>query len=389
MNNITIYILALGAFLTGTAELVVAGILHIIADDLGISIAFAGQLITAYSLAFAIGTPILMALTFRMGRKNLLVYSLIIFIIGCLISFLSLQYSILMISRLIMGVSAGVFTVVALSSVAKLVPSERTGSAIGTIVLGVSAAMVLGVPLGVAITNWAGWQIIFALLGAVSLLIMLVMIRLLPQIEGDAPVSFKQQFVVLGNLVIVSSLLISFFLSTSHAIMYSYIAPFFKTILYMDTSNISMMMFVLGVFGVIGSRLGGFGVDKWGTAQMISIGLAIHALFLALIPVFSAWIIFGLVLITVWVFSMFMTVPAIQTYFIQQAPQSTNLVLGLNTSILHLGVAIGAGIGGFVIDSTATVLYNPWVASSFGALSLLIAIITFSIQRKKGYSLLT
>ncbi|MCZ8516997.1 MFS transporter [Paenibacillus filicis] len=99
----SIYVLALGVFLTATSELVISGILHVIAKDLNISIALAGQLITAYSLAFSMGTPIMVSLTSHIGRRKVLVGSLAVFILGCLASFGSSNISILMVSRMILG----------------------------------------------------------------------------------------------------------------------------------------------------------------------------------------------------------------------------------------------------------------------------------------------
>jgi DHA1 family putative efflux transporter-like MFS transporter len=383
MNRLNIYLLALGAFLVATAELVVAGILNVIAEDLQISIGLAGQLITVYSLAYAVGTPILVSLTSRIRRKSLLVGSLAIFILGCLASFGGSNYTILMVSRVILGLSAGLFIVVALSSVAKLVPTDKTGSAIGTIVLGFSSAMLLGVPIGIAITHWWSWQVIFMMLGLASMLVMIGMIRLLPEIEGDAPISFKQQFAVLRNPIIVSGLLISFLYNTGNSFMFTYLTPFLQNILHMSTSNIGMMMLVLGIFGVIGTRVGGLGIDKWGTARVVSCSLAVNAASLVIVTMFSASFVVGIVFLTIWVGSMFVTAPAIQTYFIQQAPQSSNFVLSLNTSITHLGVAIGAGVGGMIVNSTSTVLHNPWIASCTYALGLATAIISFSLRKRK------
>lgn len=140
----------------------VSGILNVIAEELHISTALAGQLITAYSLAFAIGTPIIVSFTSRMERKQVLVGSLAVFILGCLVSFASAQYATLMVSRMILGASSGVYLVVALGSVAKLVPADKMGGAIGTVILGFSSAMVLGVPIGIAIVSWLGWQAIFS-----------------------------------------------------------------------------------------------------------------------------------------------------------------------------------------------------------------------------------
>lgn len=227
MNRLNIYLLTLGTFLTATSELVVAGILPAIAADLHITIALAGQLITVYSLAFAIGTPIFVALTSRMGRKHVLVGALAAFILGCLLAVGSTQYEMLLVSRLILGVSAGVYLVVAFGSAVKFIPAEKTGSAIGTIILGFSSAMVLGVPIGIAITNWFHWQAIFTMLAILSLLVMFLMTRHLPQIEGDVPVSFKQQFSALGSIAIVSSLFVTFFREAGNSVLYTCLTPFF------------------------------------------------------------------------------------------------------------------------------------------------------------------
>ncbi|WP_282940622.1 MFS transporter [Paenibacillus sp. RC67] len=382
MNRLYIYLLALGAFVTGTAELIVVGILPAIARDLNISIALAGQLITIFSLAFAVGTPVVVAVTSLIKRKTVLISSLGVFIIGSLISFASSDYAFLISSRIILGLSAGVYTVVAFSSIAKLVPPEKTGSAIGMIALGISSAMVLGVPIGVMIAEWWSWQAIFAVLAVVSLLVLLGMARLLPQIAGDIPIPFRQQFNVFGNPVIVSGLILSLFMTTSCSLMNTYLTPFLLDILHMQVSSISLMMFALGIAGVIGSRIGGFGVDHWGTVRMISICLTVLAASLALLPIFHSSLMVGILLIIVWMIAMSMMVPAIQTYFIQQAPQSSNLVLGLNTSILHLGIAIGASAGGIVVNTTSTVFYHPWIASCIITAALAIAVLSFSLRKK-------
>ncbi|MEW9699519.1 MFS transporter [Paenibacillus sp. SI8] len=383
MNRLSIYVLALGVFLTATSELVVSGILNMIAKDLAISIALAGQLVTVYSLAFAIGTPILVSLTSRLKRRKVLVGSLVVFILGCLLSSSSSDITVLMISRVVLGVSAGVYLVVAFGAVSKIVPAEKLGSAIGTIILGFSSAMILGVPIGIAITNWLNWQAIFLILGLLSLLVTCIIYRLLPEIEGGEPVPFRQQFKVLGSVVIVSGLLLTFFRESGNSILFTYLTTFIKDILHMEASNISMIMLVLGIFGTIGSRLGGYGVDRWGASTIITYSIIVHVAVLALLPLFKDSIGIELLLIALMVLVMFVSGPAIQTYFIQQAPGSSELVLSLNTSIVHLGLAAGAGVGGVMVSATSTVLYNPWLASLIVALGLAAAIVSFSMRRKR------
>ncbi|GAA0137103.1 hypothetical protein YSY43_39440 [Paenibacillus sp. YSY-4.3] len=200
----------------GTAEFVVAGVINFIAEDLRISIAVADQLITAFSLAFAIGTPIVVSFTSRMKRKQLLLWSLVVFIIGCAVAFVSSEYVILLVSRIILGVSAGVFSVVAISTVTKLVPPEKMGGAISMISLAFGMAMTAGVPIWIAISNRWNWQVIFIILGVAGILVIIGLIRLLPQIEGDAAVSFWQQFSVLKNPILIGALCFNLALCISH-----------------------------------------------------------------------------------------------------------------------------------------------------------------------------
>jgi DHA1 family putative efflux transporter-like MFS transporter len=150
----------------------------------------------------------------------------------------------------------------------------------------------------------------------------------------------------------------------------------------MKASSVGLMMLVLGVFGVAGTRLGGFGVDKWGTARMISFSLVVSAAALAFLPIASASLVLGVSVLVIWMFSIFVTAPALQTYFVQQAPQSSNFVLSINTSITHLGVAIGAGAGGLIVSSTSTVIHNPWISSSTYAIGLAIVIVSFLLRKR-------
>ncbi|UUZ85740.1 MFS transporter [Paenibacillus sp. P26] len=280
MNRLTVYVLALGVFLTATSELVISGILPVIAHDLNISIAIAGQLITAYSLAFAIGTPIMVSLTSRMGRRKVLTGSLAVFILGRLVAFLSSNISILMFSRVILGVSAGVYLVVAFGAASKLVPAEKLGRAVGTIVLGFSTAMILGVPIGIVLSGWLGWQSIFLSLGLLSLPVTAVIFRLLPEMEGDAPVPFRQQFKVLGSMVIVSGLLLTFFRESGNSVLFTYLTAFIKDVFHLEASDISIIMLLFGILGAFGSRLGGYGVDRWGLPGSLPAGLPFTRWFL-------------------------------------------------------------------------------------------------------------
>lgn len=132
----------------GTAEVIVAGILGMIAQDTNVSVGIAGQLVTVYAAVFAIASPLLISLTSKMERKKLLLLSFAVFIVGNLIAFFSPNFAVLIVSRIVLALSGGVFTVVALTVGSNLVAPEKRGNAIGIIIMGFSTALVVGAPDG-------------------------------------------------------------------------------------------------------------------------------------------------------------------------------------------------------------------------------------------------
>ena len=380
MNRLNVYLIALGAFLTGTAELAVAGILPALAEDLDISVALAGQFVTAYSLAFAIGTPILVALTSRMGRKLVLIGSLAVFIAGCAVAVFSTVFAVLLVSRILLGLGAGVYSVLAISSTARLVPPDKIGGAISIIGFAFGSALTLGVPIGIAVTGIWGWRSIFTLLGLISLVILAALARLLPSIEGDAPAPFRAQLRVSREPAIVSGFALSLLLCAGNALLLTYLTTYLGDVLSMGTALAGTAMFVLGVFSMIGSRAGGFGVDRWGAARTIVVTVALSAAALAVLPAAASVRIVGLALLAVWMFALFATAPGLQTYFIRLSPGAADFVLGLNTSVIHLGTAAGAAVGGALVHSASTVYYHPWAAGLIYVLALGAAALSFALR---------
>ncbi|SHE80816.1 MFS transporter, DHA1 family, putative efflux transporter [Seinonella peptonophila] len=382
MNRFTIYLLAIGTFLTGTVALVIGGIVNIIAKDLHISLALTGQLVTAYSLACAIGAPLAVSYTSKYDRKKTLIIALSFFILANLITIWSPNFYILLLGRLLFGISGGLYTIVALSVAAKLTPPEKMGQAIGTVIMGSSTSLVFGVPAGVLITQFFHWKAIFLILAILSSFVMYGIVRKLPSIEGEASVPFKQQFKLLKETKIITGLLISLFWIASYALIYTYLTPFLQTTIHLSVSEISWTMMLLGVFAVLGSKLGGFGTDRFGTSQMIVSSLIINMLALFSLEFITATLVKTLAIAIFWMCFAWMTAPAIQSYLIKQSGQNSSLILSLNNSVMQLGTASGAALGGLILGASHTVTFNPLFAGILLIVSLLASWISISLQPK-------
>ncbi|GIO56802.1 MFS transporter [Paenibacillus cineris] len=376
-----IYILAIASFLVGTSEFVIAGILDMLAKDVGVSVAAAGQLITVYSLAYAIGTPILVALTARMDRKKLMLLALGLFFIGNLITITSTGYGMLMGARIILAISTGVFMVVALTVAAKMASPGKQGGAIATVLLGFNLALILGVPLGRVVAGSYDWKVIFTGIGVLSLLAMLVLLLAIPKSEGEAPVPIREQLALFKTPRIFAALSISFFWIMGYTILYTYITPFLLTITGMSERMVSIGLFAFGLASLLGSQVGGYGVDKWGIPRTMVGSLLFHSGILFLLAAFAHHSMLVLPLLMLWSFFAWSMGPVQQVYLIGMAPQASGIILSLNTSIVQLGMAVGAVIGGVIVDSISLTAAG-WLGGIGVALGLIPAVYSLTMRRQ-------
>jgi DHA1 family putative efflux transporter-like MFS transporter len=383
MNRFGIYLLTVGAFLAVTAELMLIGVTDLVAYDLRVPISFVGYLVTAYALAFAIGTPIVITLTARLERKKVMLTAFFFFILANIVSYWSPNFTVLMFARALLGLSGGVFTVVAMGSVSKLVPPEKVGSAIGTIMMGLSGSLVFGVPLGTVLSGWINWQFAFGVIAILSALIWIGILLMVPVIQEGERTPILQQLAVFKSKRIVSGFLITLFVNAGSQTVYTFLTPLLQKTIQMNTWMISITMFILGVFSMIGSRLGGVGADRFGVTKTVYLSLIIHAIVLLFLPVFMVSIVTTIFVLSIWMCFQWMTSPAMQTYFVQQAPENPDLALSLNTSLTQLGIALGASLGGWIVNSTSDVMNTTWAGGWIVLLSIVAAWISFVDRAKQ------
>jgi len=362
MRQNMLYWLAAGAFLVGTSELVIAGILDQIAADLHISLASAGQLVTIYSLVFAICSPILILVFARTERFKLLLLSLLVFVLGSLVALCSPGYLGFMISRAILASSAGIYTVVSLEVAAKFAPPEKKGSAVSFILLGTSASMVFGVPLGVFVAQLWGWRSIFL---GITILVLVVLLMLRVSFKASAAqmqergngerdpllkLSQSGRWKALFQKRTLASLLVSLLWIAGYSIVYTYISPYLQSKSQMEAGNIGIALLVFGLFGLVGTHIGGLAADRWGVRHTLKCSIVVHAI--ALLGLFllgqhqlAAWL-----LLPLWSASAWMMLPALQLHFATLDVRHADFMISMNSSTIHLGIAVGAALGGILIQ---------------------------------------
>lgn len=220
-------------------------------------------------------------------------------------------------------------------------------------------------------------------IGALSLIAMLVLLLTIPKSEGEAPVPIRQQLALLKSPRISVALSISFFWILGYMILYTYITPFLLTITGMSDRMVSIGLFAFGLASLLGSQLGGYGVDKWGIPRTMVGGLVFHSVVLFLLTAFSHSASFVFPLLMLWSFFAWSSGPVLQVFLIGMAPQASGIVLSLNTSIVQLGMALGAVIGGVVVENISLAAAG-WIGGVGVAISLIPAIYSLSMRRRSA-----
>lgn len=376
-NTLKIYILAIVSFLVGTSEYIISGILDTIADSLEITLAAAGQLITIFSLVYAIFTPILMGITSSIDRRKLMIFSLGLFVIGNILAFILPGYGLFVVARVVMALGAGMVVVTALTIAAKIAPEGKQGSAIATVVMGFTASLIIGVPLGRIISSLLGWKVIFGGIALLGILAMIIIRASIPLIKGDKHVPLVKQLALLKKSRVAIGLAITFFWLGGYSIAYTYLSPYMLNVSGIEEKLLSGVLLIFGIASLFGSKFGGFSTDRWGVQKTLLGGMSLHIITLILLSLVTNSYISVLIILILWSFAAWSSGPTQQYNLATIEPESSGILLGLNQSVMQLAMAAGAGIGGIFVEKVSLSSVT-WI----GALGVTISIVlTLALSR--------
>lgn len=376
-SSLKVYILAIVSFLVGTSEYILSGILDKVAGSFDVSLAAAGQLITIFSLVYALFTPILMAVTASMDRRKLILIGLGIFVISNLLAFTLPGYGLFVVARTIMAIGAGIVVVTALNIAAKIAPAGKQASAIATVVMGFTASLIVGVPLGRITADTLGWKSVFGGIALLGIIAMIILSFAIPRIKGDVPIPLSQQLSLLKKPKVALGLSITFFWLGGYSIAYTYLSPYLLEVSGLGNKYLSGALLIFGIASMIGSKIGGFSTDRWGVHRTLSVGLALHIVMLILLSVVTHTLLGVMIVLLLWSFSAWSSGPTQQYHLTTIEPEASGVMLGLNQSMMQLAMAAGAGVGGIAIE-TISLTSTTWI----GAVGIAIAIFALVILNK-------
>ncbi|MEH7380959.1 MFS transporter [Bacillus sp. JJ1533] len=379
-----IYFLMIIAFVIGMVELIISGILDLISEDLHVTIGQAGLLITIFAVIFAVASPILLVMTAKVERKRLMLVCLYIFLIGCIVTVFAPTFSILFLGRIILALSGALLIILCLVMAPSLAGEQYKGRAIGIVSMGVSASLVLGVPIGLVLGNSFGWRAPFILVTVLTALSIIGVHAFMGRIEPKPQIPLRQQLGAFKNHKITLGLTTTFLYMTGHTVMYAYFKPYLEVTTDFNANWISVIYLIFGVSAVFGGGIGGVLADLLGSRKTMVISLIIFSAVFFVFPFSVDLLPLFFVMLIIWGILSWAISPAMQSYLIEIAPESSEIQQSLNNSALHLGVAFGSVIGAGIVDAIS-INVNPFVAGIFIILSLITVVISVRSKEKNIY----
>ncbi|AWM88827.1 MFS transporter [Microvirga sp. 17 mud 1-3] len=387
---LALYTLTAGAFAIGTTEFVIMGLLLQVAGDLGVSIALAGLLISGYALGVTIGAPLITVLTRQWPRKTVLVALMIIFTIGNIACAVAPSYGALMGARIVTALAHGTFFGVGSVVATSLVPPERKASAIAIMFTGLTAATLLGVPLGAWIGLAFGWRATFWTVAAIGAAAALVLAAFVPAgTRNEETSSLRDEIAGLMRLQVGLGLAMTVLGYAGVFAVFTYVQPILTRITGFSEAAVSPILLVFGAGLAIGNLGGGWLADKRLMPTLIGT-LGLLALVLALTTFAVQEKTLAVVFIGLLGAAAFATVAPLQLRVLEKAGGAgQGLASSLNIAAFNLGNALGAWIGGLVIDHGPGLGSLPLVAALVTLAGLVLALVSHRLDRRSSASVLS
>lgn len=363
-----LWLLAASAFVMGTTEFIIIGVLDLVARDLQLPVATVGQLVMAYALGISIGGPLLSALLANWCRKRVLLLALGVFAAANVAMVVASDFAVLLAARFVLGCMHGLFVGVASVMAARLAPAGQQGRAMSLVFGGVAVATVVGVPLGTWSSQAIGWRATFAAVVVLAAISMAAAQWLLPAVAAAPGRGGASPLRAALAAPVLAMLLVGLLLMGGQFSAYTYIALYLKAVSGATDATVSLYLLVYGTASAVGMFSGGTFADRAAPRALIVANLALPLVLSALFVGGSIAPVAAL-LLAIWGLVGFGLVPSLQLRVIRLAGSGAELAATLSASAINVGIAGGSVIGGVALERFgASVL--PLVAAAACALAL-------------------
>ncbi|MCP2258862.1 MFS transporter, DHA1 family, arabinose polymer transporter [Streptoalloteichus tenebrarius] len=380
-------VLTLCAFLLGTGEIMIAGLLPEIAEDAGVSLSTAGLLVSISAITIVVGGPVLAMTTARVRRRRLIAVLLMTFALGNALSALTSSFAVIAFGRVLSALPHAALLPLFLGLVADIVPPARRGTAVGMVSLGLSLSMIIGLPLGAALGQWLSWRATFAAVGLLALVAAGPMLALVrgphdtPAADGGS--GRLAELRVLGQRRVQTVVAVTILSAAATFTAYTYVTPLLRDAVGFDPSTVTLLLLLFGIGGTVGNVVGGRLADR-SVTRAVCLGVLALTVTLPLLgaavpvpPVAVGFLfLFGA--------AYYAVIPAVNTRMLDVASaRARTLALTMQSSAFNLGVAVGGWLGGQVLAGGLPLRWLPVVGGLVAAVALVIAVAEHRGERRR------
>ena len=364
--GLQIWIMAITAFVIVTTEFLIVGQLPALARDLQISIAAAGQLVTLFAFTVMFFGPFMTARLAHLGRKGLFVTILAVFCGANLLAALAPNVWVLALARFIPALLLPVFWGTASETAGQLAGPKNAGRAVGKVYLGISAAMVFGIPLGTLATNAIGWRSTFGILAGLCLLMAVLIQLVMPTLPVPSTVKGQQQTAIFKDRRFLAHIALSVVAFTAMFTAYTYLADILERVAGVAPGQVGWWLMGFGAVGMVGNYIGGRVVDgnPLGATALFLL-LMIAGMLGTLLTVHHHGLM--ALALAVWGLAYTALFPVCQVRVMQAGAAAQALAGTMNVSAANAGIGLGAILGGAAVSS--------WGVSSLMVIASAIAVV--------------
>ncbi|TDF91130.1 MFS transporter [Paenibacillus piri] len=373
-NNLLIFILTIGVFGILNTEMGVIGLLPSIADHFDVSISKAGWLVSSFALAVAVSGPILPLLFSGINRKTVMLLVLGVFVLGNIVSIFTSNFTIALVARVIPAFLHPVYCSLAFTVAAASVSKEEAPTAVSKIFIGVSAGMVIGVPIASFIASATFLQMAMVFFAVVNIIVFIATFLFVPSMPVEERLSYGAQLSILTRSVTWLSIAAIILLNSAVLGVYSYLAEYLKTVTNMSLNAISLMLFIYGGANIIGNVVSGKLLANNAIKSILSFPFVLGVVYILLF-LFGQFSVPMAIITLIWGILAGIGANMNQYLMMSSAPEAPDFANGLFLSSCNIGTTIGAAVGGLFISEMGT----PYVVL-VGFLSLLLSFATILLR---------
>lgn len=373
-NNLLIFILTIGVFGILNTEMGVIGILPAIADYYHISVSKAGLLVSLFALVVAVAGPTMPLLFSGINRKKVMLLVLGVFVLGNIVSIFTSNFTIALLARVIPAFFHPIYCSLAFTVAAASVIKEEAPKAVSKVFIGVSAGMVVGVPIASFISSTTSLQMAMVFFAVINTIAFIATLLFVPSMPVEERLSYGAQLSVLKKSITLLSIAAVILLNSAIFGVYSYLAEYLKTVTNMSPNTISLTLFIFGGSNIIGNIVAGKLLTKNALKSVVTYPFVLGAVYIILF-FFGQFTVPMAIITLIWGILAGIGGNINQYLMMSSAPEAPDFANGLFISSCNVGTTFGAAVGGLFISEM-----GAGYVVLVGILSLILSLVTIFLR---------